>query len=94
MAKFFGGTQRKSLAKLKQDNEENIRKDQANYKRKSRAKLKEENEEKVRKDQANYQKKSMAKLKEEMERKRLESISSGKSELDKTDLKLLFSQKW
>ena len=36
----------------------------------------------------------LAKLKEEMERKRLESISSGKSELDKTDMKLLFSQKW
>lgn len=36
----------------------------------------------------------LAKLKEEMDRKRLESISSGKSELDKTDMKLLFSQKW
>ena len=36
----------------------------------------------------------LAKLKEEMERKRLESISSGKSNLDKKDISLLFSQKW
>ena len=36
----------------------------------------------------------LAKLREEMEKKRLESISNGKSKLDKTDMKLLFSQKW
>ena len=37
----------------------------------------------------------LAKIREEMERKRLESISSGeKKDLDKVDMKLLFSQKW
>ena len=57
-----------------------------------------ENEEKRKKEETQQNltpAERLAKIREEMELKRLESISSGeKKDLDKADLRLLFSQKW